>query len=61
MQNDVFVSTEFKSYDRTESRLDKFFFEIAALKKYPILEIVLKMILCLNYGQVDIEKRFNVN
>ena len=34
LQNVVFVSsTEFKSYGRTESRLDEFFFEIASLKK----------------------------
>ena len=60
LKNVVFVSTEFKSY-RTESILDKFFFEITSLKKYLILEKAVKMILCLNHGQAGIERGFSVN
>ena len=45
LQNIVSVSLKFKSYNRTQYRLDKFFFEIATLKKYPILEKVSKMTL----------------
>ena len=56
MQNVVFVSTEFKSYDITESRLDKSFLEITSLKKYPILEKIMKMMLCFNHCQVHIER-----
>lgn len=61
MENVDFVSAEFKAYDRTESRLDKFFFEIASLKKYPFLEKVVKLILCLNHGQTIIERGFSDN
>ena len=61
LQDVVSVSPEFKSYDRTECRLDKFYFEIASLKKYSILEKVIKMTLCLNHGQADIERGFSVN
>ena len=56
MQNVVFVSTEFKSYDITESRLDKSFLEITSLKKYPILEKIMKMMLCFNHCQAHIER-----
>ena len=54
----VFTSTE--SCDRTESRLVRFFFEIANLKKYPILGKIMEMILRINHGQADIERGFSV-
>ena len=37
-----------------------FFFETASLKKYSILEKIMKKI-CLNHGQADIERRFSIN
>ena len=61
LQNVVFVRNEFKSYDRTGSRFDKFFFEITSFKKHQILEKVINMILCLNHDQADIERRFSIN
>ena len=55
------MEDRFKSYDdRTKSRLDKFFYKIASLKKYPVLEKVMKMI-SLNHGQANIERGSCVN
>ena len=46
---------EFQSYEKTQCRLDTFFFKTIGLEHYKRIEKVIKMILCLNHGQAAVE------
>ena len=52
---------EFQSYEKTQCRVDTFFFKTIGLEYYKRIEKVIKMILCLNHGQAAVERGFSVN
>ena len=54
-------TSDFQSYEKTQCRLDKFFFKTIGLKHYKKNEKVIKIILCLNHGQAIVEQGFRVS
>ena len=52
---------EFQSYEKTQCRVDTFFFKTIGLEYYKRIEKVIKMILCLNHEQAAVERGFSIN
>ena len=52
---------KFQSYEKTQCRLDTFFFKTIELEHCKRIEKVIRMILCLKHGQAAVERGFNIN
>ena len=50
-----------QSYEKTQCRLDTFFFKTIELEHCKRIEKVIRMILCLKHGQAAVERGFNIN
>ena len=52
--------SDFKTFNKSNTRLDDFFFKKMKMKDYPKLADVAKLILCIGHGQAAVERGFNV-
>ena len=52
---------DLKSFNKSNIRLDDFFFKKMKMKDYPKLAYVAKLILCIGHGHAAVERGFNVN
>ena len=53
---DIFIG-----YDRSNKRLDDFYFRDINITKYPDLAFVVKLVLTLSHGQASVERGFSVD
>ena len=53
---DIFIG-----YDRSNKRLNDFYFKDINKTKYPDLASAIKLVLTLSYGQASVERGFSVN
>ena len=58
---DALIKVKFQEFDRSETRLDDFYFKIIGIKQYPNLARVVKLVLTLSHGQASVERQFSVN
>ena len=51
---------KFKSFDRKDTQLHDFYFNVLGIQKYKELTYIVKIILTLSHGQAAIETGFNL-
>ena len=53
---DALIKVKFQEFDRSETRLDNFYFKVIDIKQYQKLAQVVKLVLTLSHGQASVEK-----
>ena len=61
MVEDKLMDIKFREYDRTEKRLDEFYFQSVNITKFKNLVKVISLLLTLSHGQAAVERGFSVN